>query len=96
MRTFKSVAKFALCSLFGFLLSSQTVLANDSFYEAAKSSVEVMKYSKDLKVRGFKINKGMYFGQAKVAGKYGVGLVVEKRSFAWGINNRGISISKRF
>jgi hypothetical protein len=59
-------------------------------------TIQSIKFSKDLKVRGIKLSEGIYMGQAKVAGKYGFGVVVDRKSYFWGINHRGISISKRF
>lgn len=60
------------------------------------SNLKKIEFSKNLKIRGFQLSNGVYMGQAKVAGKYGFGVVVDRKSYFWGINNRGISISKRF
>lgn len=60
------------------------------------SNIEAKKFSKDFKVRGWQITNGIYMGHAKIAGRYGIGIVIDKKSYSWGINNRGIAIQKRF
>lgn len=58
--------------------------------------VKYFKFSKRLKVRGFEVGNHVYMGQAKVAGRYGFGFVVDAKSYSWGINHHGIAFSKRF
>lgn len=84
-------------SLIGAVISSQQAIASDKQWDLKVSdTIKVLEFSKNLKIRGFKVSKGIYMGQAKVAGHYGLGVVVEHDSFSWGINNRGASILKRF
>ena len=83
---------FAICS---------SVSAKDwstTFHKAKQKTtkLEYHKYSKNFKVRGWRIAEGVYFGHAKVGGEYGVGVVFDHKSFSWGFNNRGIAIQKRF
>ena len=82
-----------LCSA---VFSSQTVQGDEvqKFFDT--SSIKVINFSSSLKVRGLEISKGIYLGQAKIAGKYGPGFVVKQKSFSWGFNHRGLSINKRF
>lgn len=92
----KRIALLLLSSLISAVVSSQTAYAGEGLSLKYSKSIKIMNFSKNLKVRGFKIGKGIYFGQAKVAGKYGLGFVVDKQTYSWGVNNRGISIAKRF
>ena len=52
--------------------------------------------AKDLRIRGWKISDRLYLGQAKVAGKWGLGAVYERGDMVYGINHRGIQVMKRF
>ncbi len=54
------------------------------------------RFNKQLKMRGWRLTPGMYLGQAKVAGKWGPGLVLDRGSHAYAINHRSISFSIRF
>ncbi len=54
------------------------------------------KVDRSLRVRGWEIGDDVFFGQAKVANQWGVGIVVSNGSFSYGINNRGVGILKRF
>jgi hypothetical protein len=78
------------------LVLSQPVQADNLLDSKAFKSFKVLQFSKEIKIRGFKMSEHIYFGHAKIAGKYGLGLVVDKNDYAWGINHRGISISKKF
>lgn len=54
------------------------------------------KADKTMRVRGWEIHDNIYFGQAKIGKKWGVGLVVDRGSHYYGLNNRGISFLKKF
>lgn len=101
----KTPGKLANRALFSALLisliSSPLCYADQQDTADQKKSVnfellKVIEYSKSMKVRGYQVANGVYMGQVKVAGKYGFGLVADRKTFAWGINNKGISIQKRF
>lgn len=97
----KKLTKLVYMAIFSALSSSQLCYADaqaasNTDTPANFEAIKVIKYSKSMKVRGYEISDGIYMGQAKVAGKYGFGFVVDRKSFAWGINNKGISIQKRF
>ncbi len=100
MKAFESLKKqtslLALISLFSAVLSSQTAQATEEIKLKYLDSIKVMEFSKDMKLRGFQLGQGVYMGQAKIAGKYGFGVVVDRKSYSWGINNRGIAIQKSF
>lgn len=85
-----------LCSVFIAVFCSQTAQANDTLTLKNVETLKIIEFSKTLKVRGIELSKGIYLGHAKVAGKYGFGVVVDNKSYSWGINNRGISILKTF
>ncbi len=54
------------------------------------------KADKTMRVRGWQVAKNIYFGQAKVGKKWGLGLVLDRGNHYYGINNRGISYLKKF
>ena len=97
MKTLKSFNKqagtLALMLLISAAFSSQTALATEGLN---LGHLKAIAFSKNLKIRGFKLSSGVYMGQAKVAGKYGLGVVVDRKDYSWGISNRGISILKKF
>ncbi len=57
---------------------------------------ERREMTKNLKARGWQVAKNIYLGQAKVAKKWGLGLVYERGNTVYGISNRGIQVMKRF
>lgn len=94
---FKRLATGAIMSLIGAVMTSQAAQAEDKQWNLESvDTIKVLELSKNLKIRGFKVSDRIYMGQAKVAGKYGLGLVVNHDSFSWGVNHRGVSILKRF
>ncbi len=52
--------------------------------------------AKNLRIRGWEISNRLYVGQAKVANKWGIGLVYDHGATVFGINHRGLQILKRF
>lgn len=54
------------------------------------------KLSSDFRIRGWEIADSLYFGQAKVGNKWGLGMVFQSGDTAYGINHRGIQVMKRF
>lgn len=52
--------------------------------------------AKDLRIRGWEISDRLYLGQAKVAGKWGLGVVYERGDMVYGINHHRIQVIKRF
>lgn len=54
------------------------------------------KADKRMRVRGWEVMDNIYFGQAKVGRKWGVGLVVDRGTHYYGLNNRGVSFLKKF
>ena len=57
---------------------------------------ESIKYGKGLKVKGWRLSEGVYFGGVKVDGEYGPGVVFDKGSYVWGFNHERIQIRFRF
>lgn len=63
--------------------------SNDKFYHKHK-------FSDDLRIKGIEIGEGIYFGDARVAGNRGPGIVVERGDLFWGVNHRGAEVLLRF
>ncbi len=61
-----------------------------------KDGFHLHKVNEGFRVRGWELAEHVYFGHAKVAGKSGVGLLVDKGSVVYGVNNRGVSFMLRF
>jgi hypothetical protein len=55
-----------------------------------------MRVSPQLRVRGWKLSNKVYFGQAKVGNRWGVGFLVEHKDYVYGVNHRGIQLLRRF
>ena len=93
-----AVLKKAYCKMIAIGLLSFAVsgLMGGQAFAADKLKFQQYRYSSTMKLRGFEISPGVLFGQAKVAGQYGLGFVINKKTFAWGINNRGMAIERRF
>ena len=66
------------------------------YKEVRLGGFERKKLSKDFKVRGWEVADNVYLGQAKIAKKWGFGVVVERGSMFYGVNHRGIQVLKRF
>lgn len=66
-----------------------------SFHKRA-AGIDKYKMSKGLRVRGWQFGNRVYFGQAKVGKKWGVGVIVDRGQYVYGINNRGIQLLRRF
>lgn len=54
------------------------------------------KADKGMRVRGWEVTDNLYFGQAKVGKKWGVGFVWDRGDHYYGLNNQGFSYLKRF
>ena len=100
MRSFNLTKKHLFLLLLGpicsTVFSSQAVQGDEKQPYFDTSTIKVINFGSSLKVRGLEISKGIYLGQAKVAGKYGPGFVVKQKSSSWGFHHRGLSINKRF
>ena len=55
-----------------------------------------IKANRTLRIRGWQLKENVFFGQAKVANQWGIGLLINKRTYQYGINNRGIAFLKKF
>ena len=63
--------------------------SDDKFYQKRK-------YSNDFRIKGIEIRDNVYFGEAKVAGEKGPGIIIEKGDLTWGFNHKGAEIQLRF
>ncbi len=57
---------------------------------------EKRSYSDAFRIKGIELRKNVFFGEAKIAGKKGPGLVVEHGKLTWGFNHKGAEIQLRF
>ena len=64
--------------------------------EIDSGSFESIKYGKDLKVKGWRLSEGVYFGGVKINGEYGPGVVFDEGSYVWGFNHERIQFQLRF
>lgn len=78
------------------LASSSNASINFEFTDQKLGGFERKRMSKDLRIRGWRITDHLYVGQAKVAKKWGLGLVYEVDNTVYGLNHRGLQITKRF
>jgi hypothetical protein len=53
---------------------------------------ESVKFSDDLRIKGWQVGDGVYFGSAKIAGENGPGLIFEQEGYSWGFNHQGIAL----
>jgi hypothetical protein len=65
-------------------------------YEFDNALIERKQLAPGVKVRGWEISEQVYFGQAKVADRWGLGLVFEDGDTVYGVNHRGVQWMKRF
>jgi hypothetical protein len=93
---FRKLLKTSIALSLSVSVCSQGLASSAIKSKKLKGSLEYHKYSRDFKIRGWKVAEGVYWGQAKIAGEYGVGLVVDRKGYSWGVNNRGIGFFKRF
>ena len=63
---------------------------------SSSSSFERHKFSDNLKIRGWRVAENLYFGQAKVADRWGIGLLLKKDKVVYGVNHRGLQITRQF
>ena len=54
------------------------------------------KIDKNTRVRGWEVLPKTYVGQAKVMNQWGLGVVIDKDDYVFGINRNSLSIGKRF
>ena len=88
-----------LIALFSVIFNAQadqTYQVSDVSNENYFNSVKVIEFSKNLKIRGFQLSRGVYVGQTRIVGEYGFGIAVDRKNYSWGISNRGLSILKYF
>ena len=62
---------------------------DDKFYQKRK-------YSDDFRIKGIEIRRNVFFGEAKIAGEKGPGLIVEHGKLTWGFNHQAAEIQFRF
>ena len=88
------------CSFVSFFIGNichaGAVVNNDANQLDDASVLKRVKIDANFQVRGWKLSEDFYIGQTKIAGKWGVGLLVDKGNYAYGFNNEQVSFVKRF
>jgi hypothetical protein len=83
-----------------FLLPAKTEAASidddEDSIEIGDTTVIRYKIDNNMKVRGWKLSPEIYVGNTKVNGEWGVGLLVDKGNYVYGLNNRQASFLWRF
>jgi hypothetical protein len=100
-RTFVSPLLIFLCSATLFLIcpcGHAALLEKERGKNQALESYGIVQYKfdDDFKIRGWRLTPHLYFGQAKIASQWGIGFMVERPRYAYGINNERLSIVVRF
>lgn len=85
-----------LVSLLSVVFNTQAAKADEVIDFRSFKPVKKMPFGSNIKARGLQLSKQVYIGRIKTAGKYRPGVIVDRKTYAWSINNRGISIHKRF
>ena len=65
-------------------------------FETRDKFYDKRKYSNDFRMKGIEISPNVYFGEAKIAGEKGPGIVVEQGDWFWGFNHQGAEILLKF
>ena len=55
-----------------------------------------LKIDRSMRIRGWELRNKTYVGQTKVGSEWGVGVLFVRESYSWGVNNRGLSVIKKF
>jgi hypothetical protein len=76
--------------------SYNTSISNLELKPIDSVDLQKLKVTKQLRVRGWEISDNIYFGQTKVGGKWGPGLLIDHDEYVYGINHRGIQVLRRF
>lgn len=105
------LAAFCLLGFVGLTRADETTAAQDLSFEITNlktpltaydfsaerlGGFERKKLTSNINVRGWKISNSLYFGQARVAKKWGLGFVLERDNTVYVLSHRGIQVSKRF
>lgn len=77
------------------LFSIQGLAAEQQFGSTFKYTKNI-SFGKNIKSRGIQLSEQIFLARIKTAGKYRPGIVLDRKTYAWGLSNRGISIHKRF
>lgn len=66
------------------------------FDSSLPAGIERKRFLNDIRVRGWQVADRVYFGQARVGDEWGVGFVFENGNTVYGLNNRGIQVTRQF
>jgi hypothetical protein len=91
-----SLGLLVFCCLLSPDIRAVTPEEQEDSIELGSISIIRYKVNGDFKVRGWKLSPQVYFGNAKVNGKWGVGLLVDKGTYVFGLNNSQATILIRY
>jgi hypothetical protein len=61
-----------------------------------QSGLKKLKATGELRIRGWEVKDDFYIGHTKVGDRWGLGILIERDDYVYGINHRGIQVLKRF
>ena len=65
-------------------------------FETRDNFYDKRRYSDDFRMKGIEISPNVFFGEARIAGEKGPGIVVEQDGWFWGFNHQGAEILLKF
>ncbi len=95
--SFSALIVCCCCSLLPEISEAASdVRADEDTVELGSTKLIRYRVDNNFKVRGWKLSPEIYFGNAKVNGEWGVGLLVDKGGYVYGFNNTQASFMWRF
>lgn len=97
-RQFLSSTLIVCCCFVLIPARSEAASGNDDEDSIELGSTKVVHYKIDnnFRVRGWKLSSEIYLGNTKVNGEWGLGLLVDKGAYVYGLNNSQASFMWRF
>ncbi|MCB1693576.1 MAG: hypothetical protein KDI19_12485 [Pseudomonadales bacterium] len=100
------ISAFVLCALvmsFSCFADDRT-MADDiqaadttyKFVDERPAGIQQEQFARNLKVTGWKVGDGVYFGQAHIANSRGFGFLFKHGKTLYGVNHRGIQVTRYF
>lgn len=75
---------------------TNTFNADMRFEKQRMGGIQRLKLPGNVRMRGWQLSQKMYFGQAKVADHWGLGIVYQHKNNIYGFNNKGFQFTKQF
>jgi hypothetical protein len=83
-------------SLTSLTIQAAPVAGADESVQFGSTKIIQYKIDSNFKVRGWKLSSQVYIGNTKINGEWGFGLLVDKDTYAYGLNNTQASFMWRF